>query len=71
MVTLGLLKIGQSLDPNQAMSRQWREQEQTFIVHAGQSQRTRLSGCLPDMFWYSSSIFELGAYVKEPQICYG
>ena len=23
------------------MSRQWREKEQTFIVHAGQSQRTR------------------------------
>ena len=49
--------VERGLDLNQAMSRQSREQEQTFIVHAGQSQRTRFSGCLPDMFWYSSSIF--------------
>src|ERR1700687_903172 len=62
--------VERGLDLNQAMSRQWRE----HIVHAGQSQRTRFSGYLPDMFWYSSSIFVIArawAYVKEPQICYG
>ena len=66
--------VERGLDLNQAMSRQWCEQGQTFIVHAGQSQRTRFSGCLPTCFGTvprSSSSRELGGYVKEPQICYG
>ena len=36
--------VERGLDLNQAVSGQWREQEQTFIVHAAQSKRTRFSG---------------------------